>query len=173
MSGTSGSRSKKKGDEVTRSFREGEVTDLYVRLLDAWNQRDADAFADLFALQGHAIGYDGSPMDGREEIRSSLTAIFEDHAPARYVGKVRGVEGLSGESALLRAVAGMVPPGARDLNVHTSVQSLVAVRLIEGWQIVLWQNTPASFDGRPDDRAHLDDELRQLLVDPPTRSPNA
>jgi len=157
---------------VTRSFREGEVTDLYVRLLDAWNQRDADAFADLFALQGHAIGYDGSLLDGREEIRSSLRAIFEDHVPAGYVGKVRGVEGLSGESALLRAVAGMVPPGAHDLNGNTSVQSLVAVRLVEGWQIILWQNTPASFDGRPDDLAQLNDELRQLIPRRSEPSPN-
>lgn len=148
---------------MTRSFREGEIADLYLTLLDAWNQRDPDAFADLFALQGHAIGYDGSLMEGREEIRASLAAIFEDHVPARYVGKVLGVDGLSGEAALLRAAAGMVAPGADDLNERTSVQSLVAIRLVEGWQIMLWQNTPAAFDGRPDDRAELEDELRQLI----------
>lgn len=164
MSGTSGSRSKRHGEEVTRSFREGEVTDLYIRLLDAWNQRDADAFADLFAVQGHAIGYDGSPMDGREAIRSSLEAIFEDHAPARYVGKVRGVESLSGESALLRAVAGMVPPGQTELNpAVNTMQTLVAIKRDGQWRIALYQNTPAQFHGRPELSQALTEELRQLI----------
>ena len=105
-------------------------------------------------------------MEGREEIRASLAAIFEDHVPARYVGKVLGVDGLSGEAALLRAAAGMVAPGADDLNERTSVQSLVAIRLVEGWQIMLWQNTPAAFDGIPQypaDPPRSEDELRQLI----------
>jgi uncharacterized protein (TIGR02246 family) len=35
---------------------------LYLDLLAAWNARSADAFAMLFAEDGHVVGFDGSPM---------------------------------------------------------------------------------------------------------------
>src|SRR5918999_6307505 len=84
---------------------------LYVAILDAWNRCDAAAFADLFAPDGTSVGFDGSQMNGQDEIRESLEAIFEDHRPAQYVGKIREVRPLSADVTLVRAVAGMVPPG--------------------------------------------------------------
>jgi hypothetical protein len=56
-----------------------ELETLYRDLLDAWNRRDVAGFAELFAPGGHAVGFDGSEMDGPEEIRSSLEGIFGDH----------------------------------------------------------------------------------------------
>ena len=106
------------------------------------------AFADLFAVQGHAIGYDGSPWMGEGRAGPRSRRVPPRLTPRRGTwGRCAASRASREKSALLRAVAGMVPPGAHDLNAHTSVQSLVAVRLIEGWQIILWQNTPASFDG--------------------------
>jgi uncharacterized protein (TIGR02246 family) len=140
-----------------------EVESLYRALLDAWNRTDAAGFASLFLPEGQSVGFDGSEMDGAEQIRTSLEAIFADHRPATYVGKVRSVHVLSAEAALLRAVAGMVPPQGSDLNENLAIQSLVAVRRDGGWRIALWHNTPAAFHGRPEDRAALMDELRQLV----------
>jgi uncharacterized protein (TIGR02246 family) len=80
------------------------------------------------------------------------------------VGKVRRVRFLSPDTALLRAVSGIVPAGQealqRELN---AVQSLVAARHDGGWAIVLYQNTPAQFYGRPELVEQLTEELRQLL----------
>ena len=42
--------------------------------------------------------------------------IFDNHIPAQYVAKVRTIELLAPGVALLRAVAGMIPPGASDLK---------------------------------------------------------
>jgi uncharacterized protein (TIGR02246 family) len=110
------------------------------------------------------VGFDGSPIDGKAEIETHLTQIFGSHSTASYLGKIREVRLLTDEVALLRAVAGMVPPGGTDLNPDVNaVQSLVAVRRNAEWRIALYQNTPAAFHGRPEASQALTDELRQLL----------
>jgi uncharacterized protein (TIGR02246 family) len=136
---------------------------LYRGLLDAWNEMSVAAFANLFASDGSAIGYDGTQMNGQTAIRSSLAAIFADHEPARYVGIVRDVRLLAKDVAVLQAVAGMVPRGGTDLNENLTVQSLVATRDGGRWKIALWHNTPAAFEGRPEARDALFAELRKTL----------
>lgn len=140
------------------------VRALYQQLLASWNTCDAAAFAALFAPDGNVIGFDGSLMNGKEEIASALGRIFADHQTAAYVGIIREVRLLSNNVALLRAVCGMVPPGQSDLNpAVNTIQSLVAAKQDGGWRIVLYQNTPAQFHGRPELVAQLTDELRRLL----------
>src|SRR5712691_7999382 len=77
------------------SADEIEMRALYRELLDAWNKRDADAFAALFALDGDVVGFDGSQMSGRAEIASTLGQIFADHPTGAYVSQIRGVRRLS------------------------------------------------------------------------------
>jgi uncharacterized protein (TIGR02246 family) len=141
-----------------------EVRVLYQRLLDAWNARSAQDFAALFAEDGSLIGYDGSQLNGRVEIEASLGRIFKDHLTASYINIVREVRSLSADVVLLRAVAGMVPHGKTDLNPEVNaIQSLVAQKSGGGWQIALFQNTPAQFHGRPDLAQQLIDELSRLI----------
>src|SRR5262245_22541706 len=110
------------------SASETEARSLYRRLLDAWNSREADAFASLFADDGESIGFDGSQLRGRAEIATELGRIFADHPTAGYVAKVTGVRALAPTVALLRAIAGMVPPGQSSLNPSVNaIHSLVAV----------------------------------------------
>jgi uncharacterized protein (TIGR02246 family) len=149
--------------EVATKHNETAIADLYHQLLDAWNRRDAAAFAKLFAPDGSLVGFDGSPIDGRAEIESHLRPIFADHPTAAYVGKIREVRFLSDDTALLRAVVGMIPPGQHDINPATNaIQSLVAVRQNGEWVIAHYQNTPAQFHGRPEESAALTNELRAL-----------
>ncbi len=141
-----------------------EVAALYQNLLDAWNRRDAGAFAALFEDQGQVVGFDGSQMHGRDEISRELTRIFADHVTGAYVGLVQAVRLLGPTAALLHAVAGLVPPGQTDLNPATNaIQSLVAVRDVSQWRLAHYTNTPAQFHGRPDLAEQLTQELRSLL----------
>jgi aerobic carbon-monoxide dehydrogenase large subunit len=48
-----------------------ETRDLYRRLLDAWNNVSAADFAGLYASDG-VVGFDGSQMDGKTAIETSL-----------------------------------------------------------------------------------------------------
>ncbi|MBA2870012.1 uncharacterized protein (TIGR02246 family) [Anoxybacillus calidus] len=147
-----------------KSSVSNEVIALYQQLLDAWNNRSADAMAEQFTEKGELIGFDGSHAIGREEIFSHLHPIFENHPTPPYVSKVKDVRLLGSEIAILRAIAGMVPPGQSDLDPKFNAHhTLVAIKSEKGWQIELFQNTPAQFHGRPELVEQMTEELRQLL----------
>lgn len=150
--------------EIPRASQEDAVRALYRRLLDAWNRRSTGDFAALYEEDGNQVGFDGTQVNGRAEIEAHLRSIFADHRTARYVAKIREVRFPGPGVAVLRAVAGMIPPGQTDLNpaVH-AVQSLVAVNHDGQWQIALFQNTPAQFHARPEAAEQLTEELRTLL----------
>ena len=138
-----------------------EIEALYRRLIDAWNAHDGEAMAAAFASNGEMIGFDGSVVMGRAEIAAEMSRIFADHETARYLTKVKDVRELTPRAAVLRAIAGMVPPGASELNPDVNAhQTLVATRSDNEWSIDLFQNTPAQFHGRPESKEAMTEELR-------------
>lgn len=143
----------------------GGIEALYLALLDAWNRRDATGMASLYADDGVQIGFDGSRADGAGQIRAHLEPIFRDHPTARFVAKVRDSRALDADTALLTSVAGMIPPGSDRIKPeNNAVQTLVASRVGGGWRIALFQNTPAAWHGRDEDRANLTAELQALAA---------
>jgi uncharacterized protein (TIGR02246 family) len=145
------------------SAYESLVRALYERVLAAWNRRVAGDFAAQFEEDGNCIGFDGSLLDGRAEIAASLRQIFADHVTPPYVWKIRFVRFLHNETALLRAIVGMAPPGQTDLNpALNSIQTMLAVKRNGQWWIAQLQTTPAQFHGRPDLVKQMTDELQQL-----------
>lgn len=143
--------------------RHTRALELYAKLLDAWNRRCAEDFAKLFGESGSCVGFDGSQMNGQSEIESSLSPIFENHPTASYVVKVRGIRSLDDKVTLVRAVAGMIPPGTNEINPETNaIQTLVVT--FEGLhpQIAMFQNTPAAFHGRPELSESLTKELLEV-----------
>ena len=120
--------------------------------------------AATFAEDGEMIGFDGSQIQGRAAIAEELKRIFADHETAPFVAKVRNVQQPAPGVALLRAVAGMIPPGRSDIDPSVNThQTIVAAKIDDTWLIVLFQNTPARFHGRPELVERLTEELRQLL----------
>lgn len=139
------------------------VEELYQQLIDAWNKRDADAFAGLFILDGETVGFDGSAMTGRGTIAEQLRAIFAGHPTAPYVGKILGVTTVTTDVAIVRAAAGMAKGGVGPLDSSlTSIQRLTAVHRGGDWRVALFHNTPAQFHGRADDLAKLTAELQAI-----------
>jgi uncharacterized protein (TIGR02246 family) len=105
-----------KEELLMNSACSNEIRMLYQQLLDGWNKRDANAMAELFTQDGEMIGFDGSQSIGNAEIFTHLEPILENHPTASFVSKVREVLALSHEVAMLRSIAGMVPPGKTDIN---------------------------------------------------------
>ena len=141
-----------------------DVRALYQQLLDAWNRRSAKGMAELFLRDAVVVGFDGSQMIGARAVEEELGRIFADHAPARYVGLVRSVRFPTSDTAVLHAVAGMVPPGKRAIKPeNNAVQILTAVKTDGRWAIAAYQNTPARFDGRPQLASQLTTELDAAL----------
>ena len=142
-----------------------QLEDLYHQLLKAWNERDATSYARLFSKEGAIVGFDGSTANSQQEIEGHLKPIFKDHPTATYVGKVRAIREIGSDTALVRAVAGMIPPGKSALMPERNcIQTLVASRQpSSGWRIEMFQNTPARLDGRPEEVDKLTRELEAEL----------
>ena len=144
--------------------------ELYERLIETWNKRNAREYALLFASNGSIVGFDGSQVNGQLEIGAHISEIFSHHQTATYVTIVREVRAIAGDVTLLRANAGMVPPGKDDIDPEmNAVQSMVAARRGGKWEIALFQNTPAAFHGKPELTKQLTEELRAVLRKQPAR----
>ena len=138
------------------------IQKVYDQLISSWNEMNSEAYAELFTADGSIVGFDGSQANSRKEIYEHLSAIFADHAPARFVTIVREVRLLSTSVGLLRAVAGMVPRNEKEINPKTNtIQSLIAVKKDHRFMIALFQNTPAAFHGRDEDAQKLTTELQE------------
>ncbi len=146
---------------------EDAIRALYLALIERWNARDAAGFAALMENNAAVVGFDGSPLDGAPAVEASMRGIFASHPTAAFVPIVRDVRLITAEVGLLRAVAGMVPPGKNDIMPErNTVQSLVAHHRGGDWRITLFHNTPARFDGRPEAVEALNRELREALRAP-------
>jgi uncharacterized protein (TIGR02246 family) len=153
------------GSDWDRGTRE-----LYARLIEAWDKRNARDFALVFAPEGCLVGFDGSQVDGQPEIGAHLTEIFSHHQTPSYVTIVREVRSITPDVTLLRANTGLVPPGKEDIDPEiNAVQSMIAVQKAGAWRVALFQNTPAAFHDRPDLAKQLCEELRARLKEQPVR----
>lgn len=142
-----------------------EIKRLYFGFLAGWNRRDAREIAELFTIDANVIGFDGSQMNGRDEIGAELSQVFQDHKTAAYLGIVREVRTLAPDVVLLRAVVGMVSPGETSINpAVNAIQTMAATRANDAWRIALLQTTPAAFHGRPDAAAQLTADLQGVLL---------
>jgi uncharacterized protein (TIGR02246 family) len=140
------------------------IAELYQKFVECWNNRNAENFAALFAIHGTSIGFDGSTMNGREEIQAIVNQIFIDHQTPAYVTKIKNVRFLTPQVALVRAISGLVAPGEWDISPSLNgIHTLIAVKEEGQWRIELFQNTPAQFHGRPEAVSAFSTELRELL----------
>jgi uncharacterized protein (TIGR02246 family) len=136
---------------------------LYHELLARWNANDAAGFGALFTDDGSIVGFDGTDLGTRTQITDHLAGIFRDHEVPSYVAKVRELRPLGDGCMLVRAITGLVPPGADDIVPElNAIQSLVSVQTPDGWRVAHFQNTPARFDGRPEEADALTAELRAV-----------
>ena len=138
---------------------------LYRELIGAWNDKDSKGMASLYSSQGIQIGFDGSSIIGPKAIAKHLAPIFRDHPTPRFVFIVQNTRLLGADQGLIQAVAGMVPRNGLTLDASKNVvQTMLASRQRTKWKIDLFQNTPAKFDGRPEEVRALTAELQAKVT---------
>jgi uncharacterized protein (TIGR02246 family) len=138
---------------------------LYRELIGAWNDQDAKGMASLYTSQGIQIGFDGSTIIGPKAIVKHLATIFRKHPTPKFVFIVRKTRLLGADYGLVQATAGMVPRNGLSIDASKNViQMMLASRKKSNWKIDLFQNTPAKFDGRPDDVQELTTELQAKVT---------
>jgi uncharacterized protein (TIGR02246 family) len=151
-------------DDTSSSDWDRGTRELYARLIETWDKRNARDFALLFASDGNVVGFDGSQVNGQLEVGAHLTEIFSHHQTPRYVWIIRDVRLIANDVTLLRANTGLVPNGKDDIEpALNAVQSMVAVKKGGAWKVALFQNTPATLDQRPDLAKQLTEQLRVRL----------
>ncbi|KGX85646.1 SgcJ/EcaC family oxidoreductase [Pontibacillus marinus] len=140
------------------------VKKVYEDLIKAWNERDAERMSNLFTESGESIGFDGSISKGQEQILSHLKPIFRDYPTPPFVSKIKEVKFIGNYTAILRGIAGMIPPNESDINPDLNTHHTLVLELKEDeWKIELFQNTPAHFHGRPELVDQMTNELRNLI----------
>ena len=93
-----------------------------------------------------------------------ILIAWNEQDAASYVAIVRQIRMLGRDVGLLRAVVGMIPPGNDDINpALNTIQTLVAVEHADGWRAAHFQSTPAAWHSRPQERAELTEELRDVM----------
>jgi uncharacterized protein (TIGR02246 family) len=145
-----------------------ETRDLYARLMEAWDKRNARDYALQFTSDASLVGFDGTQVNGQLDIGAHLTEVFTHHQTPRYVSIVREVRLLATDATLLRANTGLIPAGKNDIDpALNAVQSMIAIQKSGTWKIALFQNTPAAYHMRPELAKQLTEELRAKLREKP------
>lgn len=153
-----------KHEVAIESATEAIIEAIYENLINSWNETNARTFSELFSESGSMVGFDGTTASGKQDIYNHLSSIFADHTPGKFISIVRDIKVLCPSVGLLKAVAGMVLPGEKQINPKTNtIQSLVVVSEMGHFRVVLFQNTPAAFHGRPQVVEHLTEELQKEL----------
>lgn len=151
-------------DTVATFPEAGAVEFLYQQMISSWDKRDAAEYSQAFSDDATVVGFDGTIYHGRLQIRSELRQIFESHQTPSYVTKIKEMRLLAPGFALLNAIVGMVPPGQKELNRDlNAIQTILAQKEENKWTLVLLQNTPAQFHGRPELGDKMTEELNEIL----------
>lgn len=125
------------------SFNEVEIRRLYKQMIDGWNSGSGDTFAAPFTDDSDFIGFDGTLMNGRQQISSFHQMLFDSFVKgSRLVGKVRGIRFVSSDVAIMIAVGGSVMAGQSDIEPERySISTLVAIKRDRILQFSAFQNT--------------------------------
>lgn len=139
------------GSPYAASTEEAQIEKLYLSMIEGWNQRDSQKMAAAFDDEGLIIGFDGTHHCGAQDIEESIGRIFHDHATPLYLIKVKSIRFLTADVAQLEAIAGMIPPGKKELDPKLNAfQVMTAIRRSRRWVIAHLQNTPAQLQGQPE-----------------------
>ncbi|HEY3227703.1 MAG TPA: SgcJ/EcaC family oxidoreductase [Roseiflexaceae bacterium] len=129
--------------QASQSSDEALVRSLYAQLMQGWNAGSGAAFAAPFAEDGDLVAFDGTHFKGRQAIIDFQQPLFDRWLKGtRLVGEVQSVRFLNPDIAVMHAIGGTVMRGkAKPDPARDSIQTLVAVRSADTWQLAAFQNT--------------------------------
>jgi uncharacterized protein (TIGR02246 family) len=114
------------------------------RVIAAWADNDADAFAAVFTEDGSMILPGDVYLTGRDAIRSYMTQAYAGpYQGSRVFGRPLAVKHLDDGLALVITQGGVLAPGEVDVPSERAVRaSWLLARQDSEWLITAYQNTP-------------------------------
>lgn len=114
------------------------------RIVSAWADNDAKAFADAFAEDATLILPNDVYLAGREDIRSYMAKGFAGpYKGSKVFGVPLSVRQYGNDVIIIVTRGGVIPAGETELPQDAAIRATwVMARQGEDWLIVAYQNTP-------------------------------
>ena len=122
---------------------EAQILALFDDLLADWGRGDGEAYGSHFTEDADYVAFDGTRTRGRAEISASHQMLFDKWLKGtRLTGRVLSTKFLRTDVALVHATGGTVMPGkTKPSPERDSVQTLLAVREVDGWHFAAFHNS--------------------------------
>jgi uncharacterized protein (TIGR02246 family) len=142
-----------------------EIEKLYQKKIDGWNTGDAARFAEPYLEDADFIGFDGTHLEGRQQIITFHTRLFDKFVKGtRLVGKVKHIRFPNPTVAIVVGISGTIERGHGTINPErNSIHTIVAVKCDHGWSFTSFQNTRAQYIEDTGKIDALTKELEQLV----------
>ncbi|MGQ0842060.1 SgcJ/EcaC family oxidoreductase [Actinokineospora sp.] len=123
--------------------KEGAVLSVPLRIRGAWEQNDADVFADVFTNNGSLLIGDDQ-LTSRDEIRAHMATGFASHYKgASLVDEPLEIRFLTDDVALAITEGGVLYAGETELPAERVVRTMWVIARQDGeWKLVSHQTSP-------------------------------
>jgi uncharacterized protein (TIGR02246 family) len=113
------------------------------RIVKAWENNDADAFADACAEDATMILVDDVYLAGREQIRDFMKKAYDTfYKGTRVTGVPLSVQSLSDDVAVVVTRGGVIKAGATELAAEDAIRATwIVARYGDEWLVAGYQNT--------------------------------
>lgn len=121
------------------------VDNLMIRLREAWNNGDGEAYAAVFSEDAQYVTAPGERLHGRKQIAESHQKVFDTIFKGTTIGRKypRMVRAITQDVILIEAAGSVLFPGEVEDNIPPNgLMTLLVARQEDTWRIVSFQNTP-------------------------------
>ncbi|GGZ48852.1 hypothetical protein GCM10010387_49060 [Streptomyces inusitatus] len=114
------------------------------RIVAAWADNDADAFAEVFAEDSTLILPGDVFLRGREEVRAFMTRAYQGpFKGTRVFGEPLSLRRLAPDVAMVITKGGVLAPGDTEVAPERAIRAGWLLTRHDGeWLITAYQNTP-------------------------------
>jgi uncharacterized protein (TIGR02246 family) len=128
--------------DTARRELEKAATSVTSRIDTAWNNNDADAFADVFTPDGSLALSGDRYFKGRDSIRVHVRESFDGpHKNTRLLQNIVDFMLLSPESGVITTEGGVLAPGETDVHPDRALRATwVVVKQDGAWFMAAYQN---------------------------------